>query len=93
MLSTVTSAVSSTLSCFPSTNCVRTTGASRRVYFVEKNVMSFQMPVLRSRMPSENVKSQPTDISIVTFLPMSPSPPLRHSPFDAPQFFWRGSPG
>jgi hypothetical protein len=52
-----------------------------------------QMPVLRSRTPSSKVKSQPTDISMVTFLPISPSPPLRHSLFAAPHCFSLLSPG
>ena len=71
---------------------VRTNGASRRTSPVAKNTMSFQMPVLRSRMPSRNVKSHPMLISIVTLRPISPSPPLAYSiiPF---VLHWRVSPG
>ena len=71
---------------------VRTYGASRRTGPVAKNFIGRQTPVLRSRMPSENMKSQPAVISIVTLRPISPSPPLCHSP-GAPHFFCLGTPG
>ena len=54
--------------------------------------MFFQIPVLRSRIPSMKVKSQPTVISIVVFNPIFPFPPLWNSP-TAPQDLGLALPG